>query len=61
MGLVELEQTIAVTVVLSGPVIYLLYLRHKGQLTKAFLLDYCKKFIPLYILIAIFLYIALTK
>ncbi|MBU3724102.1 MAG: hypothetical protein FGM18_01155 [Burkholderiaceae bacterium] len=61
MGLVELEQTIAITVVLSGPVIYLLYLRHKRQLTRAFFLDYCKKFIPLYIAISVFLYIALTK
>lgn len=61
MGLVELEKTIAIIVVLSGPVIYMLYLRHKGQLTRAFFLDYCKKFVPLYILIAIFLYIALTK
>lgn len=61
IGLVELEQTIALTVVLSGPIIHMVYLKKKGQLPREVFIDKCKKFIPLYILIFIFLVIAINK
>lgn len=61
MGLVELEQTIAITVVLSGPILHVIYLKRKNQLTREDFIDKCKKFGPLYVLIFIFLAIAINK